>query len=59
MGYLPGIFLALKSENELSLVEFVLLGFLVFFFLPLLLNCFFGLLMTNFIFWNEKEMLIV
>ncbi len=41
MNYLPGIFLALKSENELSLVEVVLLGFLVFFLSTVTLKLFF------------------
>lgn len=42
MGYLPGILIALKSENELTLGEFVLLGILVFLLTFVTLECFFG-----------------
>lgn len=41
MGYLPGILIALKSENELTLGELVLLGILVFLLTFVTLKCFF------------------
>lgn len=43
MGYLPGILIALKSENELTFGEFVLLGILVFLLTFVTLKIFFGL----------------
>lgn len=41
MGYLSGILIALKSENELNLGEFVLLGILVFLLTFVTFKCFF------------------
>lgn|GEM_PF-2987669 len=43
MGYLPGILIALNSENELTFGESVLLGILVFLLTFVTLKCFFGL----------------